>query len=43
MPDEIVNLQKKYKKINFTNEIYKKYINDFDNKGKEKEIKEDNK
>jgi len=37
MPDEIVNLQKKYKKINFTNEIYKKYIKDLDNKEKEKE------
>ena len=45
MPDEIVNLQKKYKKINFTNDIYKKYMNDYNNKEKEKEdeIKEENK
>ena len=43
MPDEIVNLQKKYKKINFTSEIYKKYINDFENKEKKAEIKEDSK
>ena len=27
MPDEIVNLHKKYKKINFTKEIYQNYIN----------------
>lgn len=39
MPDEIVNLQKKYRKINFTNEIYKNYINSINNKEK----KEDNK
>ena len=32
MPDEIVNLHKKYKKINFTKEIYQNYIN----KGKDK-------
>ena len=41
MPDEIVNLQKKYKKINFTNENYKKYLNDFNNKEKGKEMKEE--
>ena len=41
MPDEIVNLQKKYKKINFTNENYKKYMNDFNNKEKGKEMKEE--
>ena len=27
MPDDIVNLHKKYKKINFTKEIYQNYIN----------------
>ena len=36
MPDEIVNLQKKYKKINFNNEIYKKYKEEMNNKEKEK-------
>ena len=36
MPDEIVNLQKKYKKINFNNEIYKKYKEEMNNKVKEK-------
>ena len=40
MPDEIVNLQKKYKKINFNNEIYKKYKDEMNNKGKDKEIEE---
>ena len=37
MPDDIINLQKKYKKINFTKEIYQNYINNFNNKEKEKE------
>ena len=37
MPDEIVNLQKKYKKINFTKEIYQNFIN------KEKEKTEEEK
>ena len=43
MPDEIVNLQKKYKKINFNNEIYKKYKDEMNNKGKDKEIEEEKK
>ena len=43
MPDEIVNLQKKYKKINFTNDIYKNYIDKMNNKGEGNDIKEDNK
>ena len=43
MPDEIVNLQKKYKKINFNNEIYKKYKDEMKNKGKDKEIEEEKK
>ena len=34
MPDDIINLQKKYKKINFTKEIYQNYINNFNNKEK---------
>ena len=37
MPDDIVNLQKKYKKINFTKEIYQNYLKEFNNKEKEKE------
>jgi hypothetical protein len=37
MPDDIVNLQKKYKKINFTKEIYQNYLKDFNFKEKEKE------
>ena len=43
MPDEIVNLQKKYKKINFNNEIYKKYKDEMNNKGKDMEIEEEKK
>ena len=35
MPDDIVNLQKKYKKINFTKEIYQNYLKEFNNKEKE--------
>jgi hypothetical protein len=42
MPDDIINLQKKYKKINFTKEIYQNYINNFNSKEKDKE-KEENK
>ena len=37
MPDDIINLQKKYKKINFTKEIYQNYIKNFNDKEKEKE------
>ena len=37
MPDDIINLQKKYKKINFTKEIYQNFINNFNNKEKENE------
>ena len=32
--------EKKYKKINFTKEIYQNYMNNFNNKEKEKEKKE---
>ena len=39
MPDEIVELQKKYKKIKVTNETYKNYINNINNKEKELEKK----
>ena len=42
MPDDIIILQKKYKKINFTKEIYQNYINNFNSKEKDKE-KEENK
>ena len=36
MPEEIVNLMKKYKKVNFTKDMYLKYVN------KQKQINHDN-
>ena len=39
MPEEIVNLMKKYKNINFTNDMYLNYIN-YKNNAKENENKE---
>ena len=42
MPEEIVNLMKKYKKINFNQEMYLNYINYKNNKDKDKEDDKEN-
>ena len=41
MPEEIVNLMKKYKKINFNQEMYLNYINYKNNKDKDKDKEDD--
>ena len=42
MPEEIVNLMKKYKKINFNQEMYLNYINYKNNKDKDKDKEKNN-